>query len=653
MKLKRFLSVLVAAAMTAAVLPAFRAYATPAGADGGMVATSHPLATAAGVAMLKKGGNAVDAAVASAFVLAVVEPQSSGLGGGGFATLHFEPAEAAKLKTKPTAATSEGGGVQTFVDFRETAPAAATRDMFIVEGKPDPQKSLVGGLGVATPGFVAGLHHTQSKYGRLAFREVVAPAAAIAREGFAVDPYLAGRIGEVKGTLAKFPASAKLWLVGGEPLKVGTIVKLPELAALLDRIGKDGPKAFYEGANAAALVKAAKDSGGVLTEADLKAYAPVERAPVVFGYRGDRIVSAPPPSSGGVALGQMLSLYATRVPEPKAGPVSANRLHDLIEAMRVPFIDRAQWLGDPDHYNVPAAGLLDPDYVKSRAALMGGRDRAALSAPLRPGMPPGASSWEIPLPLSTEALARARCGDTYQPVPAPQTTPPPAPGAMPAMPGAMPPMQPPAQPGYPNQGWDPRKSQTTHLSVMDAAGNTVSTTLSVNYVFGGGVTVPGFGYVLNNTMDDFAVAPGQPNAYGLVGAEANAVGPGKRPLSSMSPTIVLRDGHSFAALGSPGGPRIITAVFQVLVRLLDDGSDVQTAVNAPRLHHQWVPDCVSYESALLSEETAAALKVKGHDLAPTREMGNVNAIVRKDGAFFGASDTRRGGTAEGPSKPQK
>jgi gamma-glutamyltranspeptidase/glutathione hydrolase len=542
----------------------------------GAVASAHPLASEAAATVLREGGNAVDAAVAAAFVLAVVEPESSGLGGGGFALVHLAREQR-----------------DVALDFREVAPAAARADMFggaRPEGSPGP--SLDGGLAVAVPGAVKGYAELARRYGTLPLARLVEPAARIAERGFPVGPHFLGAARARLSCLAARPAAARAFLVRGEGgawavPAAGTRLRQPALARTLRRLGKD-PDAFYRGALAAAIARAAQEDGGVLAAADLAAFRVRERAPLAGSYRGRRVVSMPLPSSGGaivIGLLQALERAAPAAPA-RAATSGAYRTVELLHAMaelEKQLYARRGLLGDPAF--VPAAAaevarLVSPEAAAAMAAAVG----------------PRAAVVEGP--------------------PAP-----------------------------------PETSQTSHLSVVDGAGNAVALTTTVNYLFGSCVVVPGAGFVLNDEMDDFDSAPGVPNVFGAVGAGQNLPAPGKIPLSSMAPTLVYApDGRLWLAVGSPGGTTIPTSVAQVITHMVDDGMSLSQAVSTPRLHHQWRPDAIQVEPGGLEAETARALEARGHALLwRLRPWGNPQAVqVTQDGVYEAASDASGQGAPAAP-----
>lgn len=570
-----------ALAVLAAVLlaPALARAASPAPATSahGMVASPQADATRAGVAMLEAGGNAVDAAVATAFALAVTDAHHSGLGGGGFILVRMADGRALAL------------------DARETAPAAATRDMYLAPGLPE-HPSRLGGLAVATPGLVRGLTEVLDAFGTLPRAQVMAPAIRLAEEGFTVGPRHARtvRFWQELGLAARFPETARIQLpADGSPIAAGHRLVQPELARTLRAIAASGADAFYTGEVARALVKAAQEHGGILTEEDLAGYATRRREPVRGTWRGREVLSFPPPSSGGVALVEMLNIL-----EPfdlaARGAGSSASLHVVAEAMKLAFADRAAWLGDADFVDVPVAGLVAKAYADGL--------RARINPP-----------WWRRAPWT---WARGEVAIRVE------------------------------GPGQPAEA-----GGTTHLSVTDAAGSAVAITQTVNLIFGSGITAPGTGVVLNDEMDDFSVAPDTPNAFGLVDVRgANAVAPGKRPLSSMTPTIVLEDGRVRMVTGSPGGPRIITTTLLTILNVFAYGMDVQEAVAAPRFHHQWMPDRLVVEPQTPAD-VVDALRARGHDVEVSeREWSSAQAIVVDPGTGLhaGGSDPRSDGLALGP-----
>lgn len=540
----------------------------------GMVVSEHPLATDAGVAILERGGNAADAAVAVALALAVVHPQAGNLGGGGFAVwVAHDPTEAPR-----------------FLDFRETAPAACVPALFLdAAGQPVPERSLELGPGVGVPGSPAGLWALQHELGRLPFEEVAAPALALAREGFEVDPHLAAELLDEREKLARHPGARALFFVGERPLAAGERLVQPELARTLERFVQGGPEAFYRGETARAIVSELASVEGVMTAEDLAGYRVRWREPLRGWFRGLEIVTAPPPSSGGIVLLQVLAILdgfpldeermQVRAEEPgNTVGLSGRALHWWIEALRLAFADRAEHLGDPDHVDVPVARLLAPEHVTAQRVSIGEQANPRVrSTPLAPAREGG---------------------------------------------------------------------ETTHLSVLDAEGNALSLTTTLNTSFGSGIVARGTGVLLNNELDDFSIVAGTPNTFGLVGGGANQLAPLRRPLSSMTP-VVVRDGGQVVkyVLGSPGGPRIITSVLAVLLRLIVHEQELEAAVAAPRLHQQWSPTRTRLEPGW-DPATRQALLDRGHELEDTPPFGHVQAIaVEIGGEPVGVSDPRGGGSA--------
>jgi gamma-glutamyltranspeptidase/glutathione hydrolase len=535
-------------------------------AKNGMVVAQEALAAQIGVDILKAGGNAVDAAVATGFALAVTYPRAGNIGGGGFMVIWL---------AKPKKAVA--------IDYREMAPLAIHKDSFLDEaGNADPQKSLKSGLGIGVPGTVAGLALAHRKYGsgKFTLAQLIAPAIALARDGFVVTGDLADTFISAKPLFERWPSSVKVMLKpDGSSYGEGDRLVQTDLANTLEAIAKAGPQAFYDGEIAERIAAAVREAGGVMTAQDFRTYRVKERRPVTGTYRGYGIISMPPPSSGGTHLIEMLNIL-----EPydlkASGPSSAQSAHLMIEAMRRAYADRAVYLGDPDFVRVPVRGLTSKRYARIVGKTIG--ERATPSSEIRNGDPVAAE------------------GDN-----------------------------------------------TTHFSVVDRYGNAVSNTTTLNLSYGNGLIAESTGVLLNNELDDFAAKPGVPNAFGLVGATANAPAPRKRPLSSMTPTIVTKDGKPYLVTGSPGGSRIITTVLQIVVNVLDHGMDVAQAVSAPRIHHQWLPDEVFAEKTY-SEETLKGLAERGHSFATRVPNTSANSIlITKDG-FAGAADTRtRGAVAVG------
>jgi gamma-glutamyltranspeptidase/glutathione hydrolase len=546
----------------------------------GMVVSDDSLATAAGVEVLRAGGNAVDAAVAVAFALAVVYPEAGNLGGGGFMLI--------RLATGQTA----------FVDYREAAPQAATATMYLdASGNLIPEAATTGYRSVGVPGSVAGLALALERFGRLKLSQVLAPAIRLAEQGFPVSPRLARDLAAGQRRLERFSRSRHIFLRDGRLYQPGEIFRQPDLAATLRQIARHGPAAFYRGTIAQRLAEEMRRMGGLITEQDLAAYRPRLRTPLEAAYTvgGHRwtLITAPPPSSGGVALIEALNILEGLPFRAAAGWNDAN-VHLVAEALRRVFADRAAYLADPDYIPIPLRGLLNPAYAASLRQTID-PERATPSDRVRPGDPTqfaAAAAWSA---------------------------------------------------------WTARRpGQTTHFSVVDAAGNAVANTTTINDFFGSGVTAPG-GFLLNDEMDDFTTAPGRPNElFGLLQSPANAVGPGKRPLSSMTPTIVLRDGQLSFVTGSPGGPRIISATLLSVLNWVWLGLPAQLAVNAPRFHHQWIPDILDVEPGLPAETVAGMLR-RGYRVRIRGWIGQVNAIGidPSSGARLGAADPRRGGAAAG------
>lgn len=540
---------LIAAAAAIAVLsavaptpPALAASQVPIGAENGMVVSAHRLASAVGVDVLRQGGNAVDAAVAVAYALAVTYPEAGNIGGGGFMTIRM------------------ADGRETFIDFRETAPLAATRTMYLdAAGNVVPGRSTRGHLAVGVPGTVAGLELAREKYGTKGRRALVGPAIALAERGFVLDQGDAELLAEGAADFAKDPPSAAIFLASGRPFVAGERLVQKDLGAMLRVIAKDGAEGFYRGEPARRIAAASAANGGILTMEDFARYRAVERTPVSCAYRGYRIVSAPPPSSGGVVLCQSLAVLEG-YPMGSYGFHAASSVHVMTEALRRAFRDRNTRLGDPDFVKVDIAPLLAPGYVENLRAGIS-LERATPSASL-------------------------------------------------------------SAPGVGREG-----ASTTHLSVVDAQGMAVSLTYTLNDWFGARVTAAGTGILLNNEMDDFSAKPGASNMYGLVEGENNAVAPGKRPLSSMSPTIVTKDGKLALVIGTPGGSHIPTAVLQVLVNMIDYRMTLTEAVDAPRIHAQWLPDVLFVEPRTLSAETRAVLTAKGHKIEEMDYWNHVAAIA--------------------------
>ena len=532
----------------------------------GMVVAQERLAAGIGAEILKRGGNAVDAAVATGFALAVTYPRAGNIGGGGFMVIH-----------------SAERGQDITIDYRETAPAAATADMFLgPDGKPDPAKSRDSALGIGVPGTIAGLALALEKFGsgKFTLTEILQPAISLARDGVVVADDTADTLADMYRRMSRWPNSSKGFSkADGTPLREGDTLVQGDLAAVLTIIAERGPRGFYEGVVADKLVAAIRNAGGIMTGDDLKSYQAILRAPVRGTYRGYDIISMPLPSSGGTVLLETLNiLEGFPLGDLKQG--SAASLHLVIEAMKRAYADRARYLGDPAFVDAPTNMLIAKDYAA--------RQRAGID-------PARATPWAEATPARPQ-----------------------------------------------REG-----SNTTHYSVVDSRGNAVSNTYTLNFPYGVGLVAEGTGILLNNELDDFTAAPGAANAFGLIGFEANLPGPGKRPLSSMSPTIVLKDGKPVLVTGTPGGSRIISAVTQVIVNSIDYRMDIAAAVAAPRLHHQWLPDHVRVERGF-PPDVLAELRSMGHDVLDNLGQTSANSIAASPDGPLGAPDPRtRGAWAAG------
>ncbi len=527
----------------------------PIEAQNGMVVTSEPIATQIGINILKLGGNAIDAAVAVGFAMAVTYPRAGNIGGGGFMLIH----------------SAKTGQVVT-IDYRETAPALAHRDMFLNKaGEVDNQLSRFSHLAAGVPGTVAGLALALEKYGSLSLAEVLAPAIQLAEQGFVVTPKLSREFKNLSPTPTIFLKP------DGNFYEAGDILIQTYLAKTLKLIAKQGIKAFYQGEIAELIVKEMQAHGGLISKTDLAHYKAVIRKPVHGTYRGYDIYSMSPPSSGGVHIVQMLNMLEND-DIATSGHNSATTIHIMTEAMKRAYADRSKYLGDPDFVTIP--DLTSKNYAAQLRAKFN-LSQATTSEDILPGTPP-----------------------TYE------------------------------------------SDETTHYSVVDKAGNAVSNTYTLNFSYGSRKVVQGAGFLLNNEMDDFSAKPGVPNAYGLIGGTANAIEPNKRMLSSMSPTIVLKDGKAFLVTGSPGGSRIITTTLQVIMNVIDHQMNLQTAVNAVRIHHQWLPDELRVEKGL-NLDTMQLLKARGHRIVIKNPMGAASSILVDKNIFYGAADPRRGGLALG------
>jgi gamma-glutamyltranspeptidase/glutathione hydrolase len=534
---------------------------SPVAARHGMVASSEALASEVGVQILRAGGNAVDAAVAVGFALAVTYPTAGNLGGGGFMLIR------------------QASGEAVVVDYREEAPAAASRDMYVSSNEQVvPEASTVGALSAGVPGTVAGLAMAEQKFGKLGLARVMAPAIRLAQRGFVVSYGLSESLRKDRDLLSKFDASRRIFLRDGRLYEPGEVLAQPELARTLELIARSGPKGFYEGRVAQAIVATMVKYHGLVTQQDLAHYQPILRKPLMGRFRGYEVLSVPPPSSGGVALIEMLNILE---PLDLGPPDSFGSMHFIAEAMRHAYADRAAYLGDADFVPVPVAHLTSQEYAaKLREEILRSKPDAPIAA-----------------------------------------------GNAPALEGA----------------------QTTHYSVVDAQGNAVANTYTLNNGYGSGVTVEGSGFLLNDEMDDFAAKPGAPNMFGLVQGEANAIAPQKRPLSSMTPTMVLQDGKLRLVLGSPGGGTIINTVLQVLLNVLVFKMDVLQAVSFPRFHNQWMPDRLMLETIGFSGDTIQKLREAGYQIDFLERMGDCEAIEidLPSGWKFGAADPRAYGKAVG------
>lgn len=529
----------------------------------GLVATVSPLASEAGASILRQGGNAADAAVAVGFALAVTWPAAGNLGGGGFALVRSRD------------------GKSNFIDYRETAPAAADKNFYLDDkGEVIPGASTTGYRAVGTPGTVAGMALLHKKYGKLPWKKVLEPARRLAIEGFVVDESFVSMLESNKDRLARFPGSRHIFLKDGKGLQVGDRFVQPELGWSITQIQRSGESAFYTGAIAQRLANAIKKGGGVLTLDDLKAYKAVERAPLEGRYKNYQIVTAPPPSSGGALLLAMLGMLEKDDVEA-LGFGSAAYNHLLVETMKRAFADRSEWFGDPDFVQTPLQKFLAPDYLAKRRAGIN-MSKATPSQDIKPG-----------------------------------------------------------------DFSDKESTETTHYTIVDTQGMIISNTYTLNGSFGSGVTADGTGILLNNEMDDFSSKPGSPNMYGLLQSDRNAIAPKKRPLSSMTPTIVLEDGKPILALGSPGGPTIINSVFQVTLNTLVFGMNIQAAIDAPKLHHQWMPDRILSEPWGINPDTKKIMQSMGHNFGDrVFQFGDVQAVLydKKRQQWSGGSDSRHGGS---------
>jgi gamma-glutamyltranspeptidase/glutathione hydrolase len=559
-------SLLLAGLLAAAPFLSQAASVAPVAAENAMVVTAQHIATQVGVDVLKRGGNAVDAAVAVGYALAVVYPAAGNLAGGGFMTLQL------------------ADGRKTFLDFREKAPLAATANMYLdKDGNVVKGLSTKGHLAVGVPGSVSGMEYARQKYGTMDRAALLRPAIALAEKGFALDQGDIDIFQTATDDFRKDPASARIFLNRGQPFQVGERLLQPDLGKTLRAIARFGADGFYKGWVGKAIVKSSQDGGGLITRADLDQYSTREMAPIECDYRGYHVISAPPPSSGGVVICEILNILEG-YPMNELGYRSAQAVHYQIEAMRHAYVDRNSYLGDPDFVKNPIARLTDKAYAAQLRAVID-PNKAGVSKDIKPGVEP-------------------------------------------------------------HEG-----TNTTHYSIADRWGNAVGVTYTLNDWFGARVTVAGTGVLLNDEMDDFTSKLGVPNLYGLVQGEANAIAPGKRPLSSMSPTIVSKDGRPVMVVGTPGGSRIITAVLHTVLNVIDYGMNVQEAVDAPRFHQQWLPDLTNVENFAISPDTRKLLEAAGHKLGPPQPANHVAALLigapslggKPVGRnrFYGANDPRR------------
>jgi gamma-glutamyltranspeptidase/glutathione hydrolase len=522
----------------------------------GMVVSARDQASLVGVEILKKGGNAVDAAVAVQFALAVVYPNAGNIGGGGFLVYRSASGETNTL------------------DFREKGPAGASRDMYLdASGNAIVEKSLYGGLAAGVPGTVAGMVEAHQKYGKLPWAALVEPAIALARDGFKISNRQAREMNELHDRFVSLNPLGTPLVKNGK-WTPGDMLVQTELSRTLEKIRDQGRKGFYEGSVADSIVAEMKRNGGIITKGDLLSYNAVWRKAITGNYRGYKVITMPPPSSGGLALIQLLKSVEP-FPLKRWGFNTDSTVQVMVEAERRVYADRATHLGDPDFYRVPAKQLMDDAYIKSRMSTF---------------------TWAKATPSS-----EVKAGDVVP----------------------------------------PEHEETTHYSIVDREGNAVSVTTTLNGSYGSCVMVKGAGFLLNNEMDDFSVKPGSPNMYGLVGGEANAVGPGKRMLSSMTPTIIEKDGNLFMVVGTPGGSTIITSVFQTILNVIDFDKNMQLAVDAKKFHHQWLPDDVEIEDNALDSLTQLKLKAKGYNVISRGVIGRVDAILKtKWGYYQGGADPR-------------
>lgn len=531
-------------------------------ADNGMVVSGHPLASRVGIEILKQGGNAVDASIATQLALAVVYPRAGNIGGGGFMVYR-----------------SAAGEINT-LDYREKAPAAAFKDMYLDANGNPTRQSLEGHLASGVPGTIDGHFTAHKKYGKIAFNKLIEPAIKLADKGFAITRDEANRLNSARSIFEKY--NGQNALVKKDPWKEGDILIQPELAWTLKQIKAHGRDGFYGGVVADKIVAEMKSSNGIISYDDLKNYSSKWRSPIIADYKGFKVISMPPPSSGGIALAQLLKMVEP-YPIKEWGHRDIRTIHLMTEAERRAYADRSQYLGDEDYIDVPKDSLLKPNYLKYRM-LDFNLEKASESKSIYAG------NFKVAL----------------------------------------------------------EHFETTHLSVVDKDGNAVAVTTTLNGNYGSKVIIDGAGFLMNNEMDDFSAKPGVPNMFGLIGAEANSIQPGKRMLSSMTPTILEKDGKLFMVLGSPGGSTIITAVFQVILNVIEWGMSMSEAVAASRFHHQWLPDEIMMETKSFDDQVQEKLKMMGHKMRDIRSIGLVDAIlVTKDGKLEGGADPRSDDHAEG------
>ncbi|MFQ6083889.1 MAG: gamma-glutamyltransferase [Candidatus Aminicenantia bacterium] len=534
------------------------------GYENGVVVSDSEIASSIGVDILKQGGNAIDAAVAVGFALAVAYPQAGNLGGGGFMIIRLKNGEAV------------------MIDYRERAPLAAYRDMYLDDkGEVIPDLSLLGYKAAGVPGTVAGLILALEKYGTMSLDRILKPVIELAEKGFRINFRLAQDLARAEDLLSQFPESKRIFLNNGYLYKTGDILVQKDLAYTLKLIAEKGKKGFYQGEIAELIEKDMKQNGGLITKKDLASYQAVLREPIIGRYRDYQIISSSPPSSGGIVLIEMLNILE-KFPLKKWGWRSPKTIHIIVEAMKRAYADRAKYLGDPDFIDMPKKGLISKKYAEELVKTI-----------------------NLTFTQPSQEISKI---DPYH----------------------------------------FEHSETTHYSIADKEGNVVSNAYTINGFFGCGVTIPGTGFLLNNEMDDFSLKPGYPNIYGLVGNQVNSIAPGKRMLSSMTPTIVLKNGRPFLVIGSPGGSTIINTVLQVIINIIDFQMDLGEAITAPRMHHQWLPDAIQAEKGRWGNKVYQQLIKMGHKIKYRTFIGNTHGILFKDdGQVIGFADPRRAGKACG------